>query len=147
VATKSGTNEIHGTGFWYHDNQHLYARPYYYQQGVKNLRFPRTSPTSRAAASAPIIKDKLFYFFSYERNWLRQNQFTNTSVPPADIRTGDFSAYTGLGLIYDPMTGDAEGNNRVPFEGNKIPASRISPLWKEIQQMCPLPNQKGYGLL
>jgi hypothetical protein len=144
VATKSGTNQIHGTGYWYHDNQHLYARPYYYQQGVKNPPLPKSiTNIPGATIGGPIIKDKLFYFFSYERNWLRQNQFTNTSVPPADIRTGDFSAYTGLGLIYDPMTGDAEGNNRIPFKDNKIPDSRISPLWKEIQKLCPLPNQKG----
>ncbi len=144
VATKSGTNEIHGSAYWYHDNQHLYARPYYYQQGVKNPQLPKNITNIPGfTIGGPIKKDKLFYFFSYERNWLRVNQFTNTSVPPADIRTGDFSAYTGLGLIYDPLTGDAEGNNRIPFADNKIPASRISPLWDQIQQMCPLPNQKG----
>jgi hypothetical protein len=31
VATKSGTNELRGVAYWYHDNQHLYARPYFYQ--------------------------------------------------------------------------------------------------------------------
>jgi hypothetical protein len=73
----------------------------------------------------------------------------NYSVPPADIRTGDFSAYTGLGLIYDPLTGNADGSNRVPFKDNKIPASRISPIWDAIQKLCPLPNQRAsdsYGL-
>jgi hypothetical protein len=150
VATKSGTNELHGSGFWYHDNQHLYARPYFYQQSVVNPVLPKSiSNIPGGTIGGPIIKNKLFYFFSYERNWLRQNQFTNTSVPTADIRTGDFSAYTGLGLIYDPLTGDAEGNNRTPFKDNKIPTSRISPIWSEIQKLCPLPNQKAadsYGL-
>jgi hypothetical protein len=27
VATKSGTNEMHGTGFWFHNNQHLNTAP------------------------------------------------------------------------------------------------------------------------
>ena len=34
VATKSGTNELHGSAYWYHDNQHLYARPYFYRQST-----------------------------------------------------------------------------------------------------------------
>jgi hypothetical protein len=150
VATKSGTNDIHGTGYWYHDNQHLYARPYFYQQSVVKPVLPKSiSNIPGATIGGPIIKNKLFYFFSFERNWLRQNQFTNTSTPPADIRTGDFSAYKGLGLIYDPLTGDSEGNNRTPFPDNKIPDSRISPIWKQIQALAPLPNQRAadsYGL-
>jgi hypothetical protein len=150
VATKSGTNEIHGSGYWYHDNQHLYARPYFYQQSVVKPRLPKSITNIPGfTIGGPIVKNKLFYFFSYERNWLRQGLSGNYSVPPADIRTGDFSAYTGLGLIYDPLTGDAEGNNRIPFKDNKIPASRISPIWAEIQKLCPLPNQRAsdsYGL-
>jgi hypothetical protein len=150
VSTKSGTNEIHGSGYWYHDNQHLYARPYFYQQSVVKPRLPKSiSNIPGGTIGGPIIKNKLFYFFSFERNWLRQGQSGNFSVPPEDIRAGDFSAYKGLGLIYDPLTGDAEGNNRTPFPENKIPASRISPIWADIQKLCPLPNQKAadsYGL-
>ena len=29
VITKSGTNELHGTAFAYHDNQHLAARNFF----------------------------------------------------------------------------------------------------------------------
>ncbi len=145
VATKSGTNDLHGVGFWYHDNQHLYARPFFYKQSEVKPRLNKSiTNIPGGTISGPIIKNKLFYFFSFERNWLRQNTFSNTvSVPTADIRTGDFSAYTGLGLIYDPLTGDANGNGRTPFPNNKIPSNRLSPIWQQIQALCPLPNQKA----
>ncbi len=142
VATRSGTNDIHGVGFWYHDNQHLYARPYFYKQSEVKPRLNKSiTNIPGGTIGGPIIKNKLFYFFSFERNWLRQNTFTNTSVPPANIRTGDFSAYTGLGTIYDPLTGDANGNGRIAFPNNKIPSNRLSAIWQQIQSLCPLPNQ------
>ena len=39
------------------------------------------------------MKNKLFYFFSYDATRQRQGAVGTYSVPTADIRTGDFSAY------------------------------------------------------
>ncbi|HEU0119827.1 MAG TPA: TonB-dependent receptor [Bryobacteraceae bacterium] len=142
VATRSGTNQIRGSAFWYHDNQHLYARPYFFQQSIPKPTLPKSIINIPGfTIGGPIIKNKLFYFFSYERTSERTAQFGNYSVPPADMRAGNFAAYAGLGAIYDPTTGDALGNNRQPFANNQIPAARISPIWSKIQQMAPLPNQ------
>jgi hypothetical protein len=38
----------------------------------------------------PAIKDKTFFFFSYEGYRLRQGQSTLNSVPSAAMRAGDF---------------------------------------------------------
>ncbi|MBL8241883.1 MAG: TonB-dependent receptor [Bryobacterales bacterium] len=144
VATKSGTNQLRGSAFWYHDNQHLYARPYFFQQNVNRPTLPKSIVNIPGfTVGGPIIKNKLFYFFSYERTSERTAQFGNFSVPPADMRAGNFAAYAGLGNIYDPLTGDANGANRQPFANNQIPAARFSPTWTKIQQLAPLPNQRG----
>ena len=42
------------------------------------------------------------------------------------MRNGDFSAVHSK--IYDPLTGDVSGANRVAFDGNHIPQDRISPI-------------------
>src|SRR5688572_2012201 len=42
VATKSGTNSLHGSAYWYHDNQHLYARPYFYRQSEVRPALPKS---------------------------------------------------------------------------------------------------------
>lgn len=144
VSTKSGTNQIRGSAFWYHDNQHLYARPYFFQQNVNKPTLPKSIVNIPGfTVGGPIIKNKLFYFFSYERTSERTAQFGNFSVPPADMRAGNFAAYAGLGNIYNPFTGDANGVGRVPFPNNQIPPSMFSPTWLKIQQLAPLPNQRG----
>jgi outer membrane receptor protein involved in Fe transport len=142
VATKSGTNQIRGSAFWYHDNQTMYARPYFFQQSINRPRLPKGIVNIPGATiGGPIIKNKLFYFFSYERTSERTGQFGNFSVPPADMRAGNFAAYAGLGNIYDPLTGDANGGGRQLFANNQIPPSRFSPTWTRIQARAPLPNQ------
>ena len=66
VVTKSGTNELHGSAFWFHDNQHLRARNF----------FSPTKPVSNynnfgGTVGGPIKKNKLFYFFSYDKTTQR----------------------------------------------------------------------------
>ena len=154
VATKSGTNQIHGSAYWYHDNQHLYARPYFYRQSEAKPALPKSIVNIPGfTIGGPIIKNKLFYFGSFERTSERTGQFANSSTPPADIRNGDFSAYSKLSTIYDPLTGTRTGPQagagRLPFAGNIIPQSRFSPTWTKIQALAPLPNQPAqdaYGL-
>ncbi|MBL8209672.1 MAG: TonB-dependent receptor [Bryobacterales bacterium] len=142
VATRSGTNAIKGSAFWYHDNQHLYARPYFYRQNEVKPTLPKSIVNiAGGTIGGPIKKNKLFYFFSFERTSERTGQFGNFNTPPADMRAGNFAAYAGLGNIYDPISGDANGAGRLPFANNRIPASSISPIWSRIQQAAPAPNQ------
>ena len=142
VATKSGTNKIRGSAFWYHDNNALYARPYFFQQAVNKPRLPKGIVNIPGFTfGGPIIKNKLFYFFSYEKTEERTGQFGNFSVPAADARAGNFAAYAALGNIYDPLTGDANGGGRQLFANNQIPPSRFSPIWTKLQALAPLPNQ------
>ncbi|MEZ5401243.1 MAG: TonB-dependent receptor [Bryobacteraceae bacterium] len=137
VVTKSGTNELHGSGFWFHDNQRLRA----------NNFFASTKPVSNynnfgATLGGPIRKNKLFYFFSYDKTTQRASGvLTNITVPTADQRRGDFSAYPNV--IYDPFTGNADGTARQPFSGNVIPSARLDPIALAVQDYYPLPNRAG----
>ena len=150
VTTKSGTNDLRGSAYWYHDNQHLYARPFFYRINERRPQLPKSIVNIPGGTiGGPIVKNKLFYFFGFERTWERTGRFANSSTPPADMRAGNFSAYSGLGNIYDPLTGNAAGAGRVPFANNQIPAARFSPTWTKIQQLAPMPNQPAqdsYGL-
>lgn len=140
VATKSGTNEVHGVAYHYHDNQHLYARNFFLpaNQGKAKSIFNIFGGT----IGGPIIKDKLFFFGSVEATRERAGiSPTPYSVPTQAIRNGNFA---GLGAtIYDPLTGQANGAGRSPFAGNQVPGNRISSISKRIQQDAPLPNMEG----
>jgi hypothetical protein len=143
LVTKSGTNQIHGSAFEFHDDQHLKARNFFQQVGTdKPLSIYNNFG---ATVGGPIRKNRLFYFLSYDGTRQRQSSPGFYSVPTDDQRVGDFSAYPTL--IYDPKTGNADGTGRTPFAGNKIPTNRLDPITLKLQSYYPEPNVPGGATL
>jgi hypothetical protein len=137
VQIKSGTNEVHGSAYNYHTNQHLKARPYFLPAG--RAKDKRVVNQWGGTVGGPIIKNKLFYFASFEGTFDRQASWTSTaSVPTAMMRTGNFSESTRL--IYDPLTGAQDGSGRTAFGNNIVPAPRIDQVAKKLADLTPLPN-------
>ena len=70
-------------------------------------------------------------------------------MPNASARSGDLSYLLKLGpnyQVYDPLTATRQANGsiaRLPFAGNIIDKSRISPISQKIMSLWPLPNQPG----
>jgi hypothetical protein len=148
LITKSGTNDIHGSAYEFHDDQHLKARNFFQAAGTdKPLSIYNNFG---ATVGGPIRKNKLFYFVSYDGTRQRQGSPGFYSVPTADQRTGDFSAYSTT--IYNPFSGTqntADPNyakDRTPFAGNKIPASLLDPIALKLQSYYPSPNVGGVTL-
>jgi hypothetical protein len=136
VHIKSGTNSIHGSAFEYAENKAFTARPFFAppsQVQPKNI-----NNDLGGIVGGPIIRNKLFYFVSWDGNFIRQNSGVYDSVPTAAIRAGNMSGSPNP--IYDPMTGSADGTNRTPFTGNIVPTSRISPIALKLAAIEPLPN-------
>ena len=148
MASKSGTNDFHGTLYEYLRNKVLNANDFFNNRsGVKRNAF--TQNQYGAAGSGPIIKDKAFFFVSWENFGLRNGRPTLTTVPTAAMRAGDFS---GLPTIYDPYTtcglqGLAACPNgqpiRTPFPQNMIPANRFDSTAKVLTNEWGLPNLPG----
>ena len=61
TVTRSGSNDVHGTGFWFFRNRTLNARDRY-----AAFNPPEVRHQSGASIGGPIKKDKLFYFFNTE---------------------------------------------------------------------------------
>ncbi len=136
VSIKSGTNELHGSGFEYHSNQHLKARPYFL--APDRGKDKRILNQFGGTVGGPIVKNKIFFFGSYEGTLDRQSSFQTVVVPTVAMKQGNMSA-SAL-PIFDPMTGAANGSGRTPFTGNIIPAARISPIIRKIVDLTPNPN-------
>ncbi len=112
VATKSGTNELHGAVWEFLQNDALNARNTF---ATKPSRVRRNQ--FGAAAGGPVIRNKTFFFGSFEGTVIHNEQIWNTQAVTPAMKQGDFSA---LGrAIIDPLT-------KSPFPGNMIPASRFS---------------------
>ncbi|MGH9852040.1 MAG: TonB-dependent receptor domain-containing protein, partial [Blastocatellia bacterium] len=145
VQIKSGTNDLHGSAFEYHDNHLTKARPWALTpiNGVPQDKPKRVYNQFGGTIGGPIKKDKLFYFVSFEGTNDRQLGARFLTLPTAEMRAGDLSG--GGGNIYDPATGTALGLNRVAFANARIPASRIDPIAARVLQDVPLPNREGFS--
>jgi hypothetical protein len=136
VTIKSGTNEYHGSGHWYHTNSKVQARNFFFNgnQLPKNLlnQFGGTF-------GGPIVKNKLFFFSNWERTTRRRFASAFRTVPDANLRQGNFAA-TGTN-IYDPNTGTGNGVARTIFPNNQIPSSRFDPASVIMTGLIPTPNQ------
>ncbi|HLK65643.1 MAG TPA: carboxypeptidase regulatory-like domain-containing protein [Bryobacteraceae bacterium] len=64
TITKSGTNDIHGTGFWFFRNRTLNARDRF-----AAIDPPEVRHIYGATIGGPIKKDKLFFFADTEEQW------------------------------------------------------------------------------
>ena len=72
IATRSGTNDIHGTAFGYYRDQDLIRTDYFSDPAHGGLgKAPFLHEQFGGSFGGPIIKNKLFYFGSYER--IKQN--------------------------------------------------------------------------
>jgi carboxypeptidase family protein len=133
VTLKSGTNLYKGSVFLFGNNEKTNAGDYFNHQ-----KAPTKFLNSGFTLGGPIIRNKLFFFGDYQRTVDNVGYIIRVTVPTVAMRNGDFSAVTQH--IYDPTTGDIGGNNRVPFDNNQIPASRISPIAQQLLAFIPLPN-------
>ncbi len=152
LTLKSGSNRLHGAVYEYHRNRVLNANTFQAnRQGQPRGPFIWNQPG--ATVSGPVYLPKLydgrnrtFFLFSWEA--IKQNLPNNPleTVATAANRAGDFSLLHQTNgnpvTIYDPLTtGQGGGTNlRLPFAGNRIPASRFDPIGLKLMDYIPLPN-------
>jgi hypothetical protein len=86
IVTKSGTNDIHGTGFEFLRNNALDARNFFNQVGSPQNPFHNNQ--FGGAIGGPIRRDKTFFFVDYEAMREKGAEASTACVPTAqDIAT------------------------------------------------------------
>jgi len=172
AQTKSGSNELHGSGFWFWRSDGLYARDPFTQYPGSNTDstgkvLHPIIPKSKweqfgGTIGGPIIKDKLFFFGDYQGTRQTTGVSGVFTIPTALVRstcnpatntTGfcDLSEYltsaagvSGGGQVYDPTTGNTlTGTGRIAFPSNHIPIGMISPAAAKILQAFPAPENSN----
>ena len=84
VQTRSGSNELHGSAFAHHTDQHIKAKPFFLPTGQNQPKLIYNQ--LGATTGGPIRKNKLFYFLSYEGTLDRETAARFTTVPTAAIK-------------------------------------------------------------
>ncbi len=159
---KSGTNRFHGSAYYHNRNPRFNA--------FGDPTIPRVAGADETifrgtdlkmyggTIGGPIIKNKLFFFSSWEQ-WYDHRPITvKITVPTALERRGDFSqsrigSYAACAAgttcarpIYDPLTSTGTSGVRGQFAGNIIPANRFDPTAARLLAEAPLPNLPGNDL-
>jgi Carboxypeptidase regulatory-like domain/TonB-dependent Receptor Plug Domain len=131
IVSKAGTNDFHGTAWEFHRNSALNARSFF-----QTRRPQQRQNQTGASAGGAIIRNKAYWFASFQRLWDR-NEAGSTQTPvPTDVqRAGDFTALdTKLVNPVDPITKapftDSSGAHCV--DGNIIRAGCISQVSRDL---------------
>ncbi len=136
IVTRSGTNDFHGSGYYFGRNDSLASTDYFLKQAGQP-KGPLSINDFGGTIGGPIMKDRLHFFWSEEWNKEKRGITRATFVPTELERVGDFSGPEipdcSSPRPIDPLTGAA-------FPGNKIPADRLSPAGLLVMKLYPLPN-------
>jgi len=142
AQTKSGSNDIHGSGFWFRRTDALQARDPFTQSQPDPITH-KFIPSSRwqqfgGSVGGPIIKNKLFFFGDYQATRQSSGITNQMTIPTALVQSTcnpatnatsaspgfcNLSEYLTANLqggaqVYDPSTGTpttGNGGNRTPF--------------------------------
>lgn len=148
VQMKSGTNEFHGTAYYLGRNPAINAVADHITRRANLTR----NHIFGGTLGSPIVKNKVFNFFSYE-GWRSQDPRSVAFTLPTEAeKRGDFSsslnARGGLRTIYNPATTvlNADGSaTRQPYPGNIIPLSQQDPVGRRVMNDIWAPNLPGDG--
>jgi hypothetical protein len=147
VLMKSGTNNFHGTGWWFGQRTPLNANDFF----SNRFGVPRSDSTRDQygfSVTGPVIKNKTFFLFDLER--VRQNDKSLVSgrVPTDLERQGDFRQTLTQDdngnivnvQLFNPRDVAASGL-RNPFPTNNvIPANLIDPVGRPLVNAYPEPT-------
>jgi hypothetical protein len=136
AITRSGTNRYHGSLQEFVQNTIFNARPRNWSS------VPETKPPTHwnqygGAIGGPVVRDKLFFFFSYQANPVSYPVTGLYTFPTDAVRAGNFA---GFSTIYNPATTTTVGNTVTsqPFANNQL--TMIDPVAAAIQKYIPEPN-------
>jgi trimeric autotransporter adhesin len=138
TTLKSGSNALRGTGFF--QNRPIWGQTNNYFSEIAGQPKPE-SPyyLGGGAVGGPIVRNRTFFWFSTEAYHDVQTRNVSVLMPTVAERLGDFSATTNASgqpvIIYDPTTG-------TPFQNNRIPVGRISPVAAAMLQYLPAADQQ-----
>ncbi len=155
MSLKSGTNQLHGTAYYVKMAPELTANDYF-ANARGQARGEFTYNRWGASLNGPVIlpklydgRNKTFVMYGYEGIHETRPRGGVFTVPTEAQRNGDFSALLRIGSnyqLYDPATRRAVAGGRFqsnPIPGNIVPASRISPIARNILKYYAAPNVAG----
>jgi Carboxypeptidase regulatory-like domain/TonB-dependent Receptor Plug Domain len=134
IATRGGSNEFHGSVYYFGRNDALNAAEYFAKTRTGKKDLLRRNDYG-FALGGPIVKNRLFFFYSQEWNKEIRGQSRFGSVPTALERGGNFSQPR---ILANPKPGQ-DPNCSGSYRG-VIPQANLSPAGLALVKLFPTSN-------
>ena len=154
TITKGGTNQLHGSAFWYHQNAALDAVAYGTPVNPATGKVEKPAKIGNdfgGSVGGPLVvphiyngRDKTFFFGAYEGFHFPKQSTIQDLVPTQAMLAGDFSQEIPFDpanpstWLFNPYTGGIYPNNIV---------TPINPSANPFLTFFPAPNVAGYQTL
>lgn len=112
--TRSGTNDFHGNAFEYFRNDVLDANDWFANENGA-ARSPLRFNDFGGTLGGPVLKNKTFFFFSYEGQRMRQPQFTISDVPDSASRQAAPAGIQAILNAFPVANGPLLSNGQAQF--------------------------------
>ena len=130
ITTRSGSNTLHGSAYEFYRTSALDAKNYFSPESVPPFRRNQYG----ASFGGPIVRDRTFFFGTYEGLRLSQQISALATVPTVAERSGDLSALLPKVVLHNPLTGAAYPQNQLPG---------INPVAQQLLNYFPAPTTDG----
>ncbi len=142
IITKSGTNQFHGTAYWFGRWDETAARDFFNHDvdpgtGAIVEEPPFIRNQFGGSIGGPVIKDKTFWFFNYEGNRFRSNAVSTSVVPTEAFKTGVFNFVDSAGNVFPIDLNPGSPNNLFNLSAD--------PVMQQLLGTLPEPNAEDFG--
>lgn len=118
-VSKQGSNALHGEAFWQHQNSALNANDWF--NNANRIRRPVFIQNDQGGAiGGPIIKNRLFFFFSYAEVLTPQSGAYSAVVLTPGAQSGNFSYVGTDGQTHSVNLLSLAGQNGFPSTVNPV---------------------------
>ncbi len=147
MVTKSGTNDFHGTAFYFLRHSDLNANNWFSNRAGRQIPYFRRDQFG-GVLGGPVKKNKTFFFTTYQYTRQKNPLSYTSTFPTLDQLNGDFSktfqSDGRLIQLFNPFDTFINANNvveRRPFAGNMVPRGMWDPVAVRAMAHFPKPNQ------
>lgn len=136
LVTKSGSNDLHGSAYWYHFNTATSANSFFNNaSGVARPKVLINIPG--VSVAGPVKKNKLFFFLNWEQQTDRSDVNTDRTVPSALLRQGIVQYRNRQNQLIQLQPADVKNLDPLHLGAN--------PAVLQLFNSYPLPNDATLG--
>lgn len=140
MITRSGTNDLHGSAYWFHRNNATSANDFFLKRsqlesGEENKPPKLIRNIGGASLGGPLVRNRWFLFGNWEQRQDRSDTVVLRYVPTAQMRQGI--------LRYPTASGGTA--SVTPEQLRQVDPRGVNPAILSVFQQYPLPNDFGVG--